>query len=147
MDVGLIGLGRMGTGIAKSLLRAGHRVTVYNRTRERAEPAEDIHRFGKMAVEKFDDDEIEQNLGDALQAVVRSAVWASVVGDGNFRHLGPHPACENRNEAVHLAVEPHALDHVSSVGFERASVVMQLDAGETRDQMIGDNRGPAPRER
>jgi 3-hydroxyisobutyrate dehydrogenase-like beta-hydroxyacid dehydrogenase len=37
MDVGLIGLGRMGTGIAKSLLRAGHGVTVYNRTRERAE--------------------------------------------------------------------------------------------------------------
>src|SRR5258707_15736266 len=37
MDVGLIGLGRMGMGIAKSLLRAGHRVTVYNRTRERAE--------------------------------------------------------------------------------------------------------------
>jgi 3-hydroxyisobutyrate dehydrogenase-like beta-hydroxyacid dehydrogenase len=37
MDVGLIGLGQMGTGIAKSLLRGGHRVTVYNRTRERAE--------------------------------------------------------------------------------------------------------------
>jgi 3-hydroxyisobutyrate dehydrogenase-like beta-hydroxyacid dehydrogenase len=37
MDVGLIGLGSMGTGIAKSLLRAGHRLTVYNRTRERAE--------------------------------------------------------------------------------------------------------------
>jgi 3-hydroxyisobutyrate dehydrogenase-like beta-hydroxyacid dehydrogenase len=37
MDVGLIGLGKMGTGIAKSLLRAGHRVTLYNRTRERAE--------------------------------------------------------------------------------------------------------------
>lgn len=37
MDVGLIGLGRMGAGIAKSLLRAGHRVTVYNRTRERAD--------------------------------------------------------------------------------------------------------------
>src|SRR3981081_1744245 len=37
MDVGLIGLGRMGTGIAKSLLRAGHHVTLYNRTRERAE--------------------------------------------------------------------------------------------------------------
>lgn len=37
MDAGLIGLGRMGTGIAKSLLRAGHQVTVYNRTREKAE--------------------------------------------------------------------------------------------------------------
>jgi 3-hydroxyisobutyrate dehydrogenase-like beta-hydroxyacid dehydrogenase len=37
MEVGLIGLGNMGSGIAKSLLRAGHRVTVYNRTRARAE--------------------------------------------------------------------------------------------------------------
>lgn len=37
MDIGLIGLGRMGTGIAKSVLRAGHRLTVYNRTREKAE--------------------------------------------------------------------------------------------------------------
>ncbi len=37
MEVGLIGLGRMGAGIAKSLLRAGHRLTVFNRTRERAE--------------------------------------------------------------------------------------------------------------
>jgi 3-hydroxyisobutyrate dehydrogenase-like beta-hydroxyacid dehydrogenase len=37
MDAGLIGLGKMGSGIAKSLLRAGHRVTVYNRTHLRAD--------------------------------------------------------------------------------------------------------------
>jgi 3-hydroxyisobutyrate dehydrogenase-like beta-hydroxyacid dehydrogenase len=37
MEVALIGLGKMGTGIAKSLLRAGHRVTVFNRTPSRAE--------------------------------------------------------------------------------------------------------------
>jgi 3-hydroxyisobutyrate dehydrogenase-like beta-hydroxyacid dehydrogenase len=37
MEIGLIGLGNMGSGIAKSLLRAGHRLTVYNRTRSRAE--------------------------------------------------------------------------------------------------------------
>jgi 3-hydroxyisobutyrate dehydrogenase-like beta-hydroxyacid dehydrogenase len=37
MQIGLIGVGSMGAGIAKSLLRAGHRVTVYNRTRSRAE--------------------------------------------------------------------------------------------------------------
>jgi 3-hydroxyisobutyrate dehydrogenase-like beta-hydroxyacid dehydrogenase len=37
MDVGLIGLGGMGTGIAKSLLRGGHHVMVFNRTRARAE--------------------------------------------------------------------------------------------------------------
>jgi 3-hydroxyisobutyrate dehydrogenase-like beta-hydroxyacid dehydrogenase len=37
MNTALIGLGNMGTGIAKSLLRAGHHVTVYNRTRSKAE--------------------------------------------------------------------------------------------------------------
>jgi 3-hydroxyisobutyrate dehydrogenase-like beta-hydroxyacid dehydrogenase len=38
MDAALVGIGRMGSGIAKSLLRAGHRIVVYNRTRERVEP-------------------------------------------------------------------------------------------------------------
>src|SRR5512137_2958437 len=37
MEVGFIGLGKMGTGIAKRLLRAGHNVRVYNRTRSRSE--------------------------------------------------------------------------------------------------------------
>jgi 3-hydroxyisobutyrate dehydrogenase-like beta-hydroxyacid dehydrogenase len=37
MDVGVVGVGPMGGAMARCLLRAGHRVTVYNRTRERAE--------------------------------------------------------------------------------------------------------------
>jgi 3-hydroxyisobutyrate dehydrogenase-like beta-hydroxyacid dehydrogenase len=37
MQVGLIGLGNMGSGIAKSLLRAGHQLNVFNRTPARAE--------------------------------------------------------------------------------------------------------------
>jgi hypothetical protein len=38
MKVGLIGLGQMGSGLAASLVKAGHEVTVYDRTRARAEP-------------------------------------------------------------------------------------------------------------
>ena len=37
MKVGFIGLGNMGLPMARNLLKAGHEVTVYNRTRERAE--------------------------------------------------------------------------------------------------------------
>jgi 3-hydroxyisobutyrate dehydrogenase-like beta-hydroxyacid dehydrogenase len=37
MKLGLIGLGKMGTGMAKSWLRAGHQLIVYNRTRDKAE--------------------------------------------------------------------------------------------------------------
>ena len=38
MKVGFIGLGHMGAGMAANLLKAGHEVAVYNRTRARAEP-------------------------------------------------------------------------------------------------------------
>jgi 3-hydroxyisobutyrate dehydrogenase-like beta-hydroxyacid dehydrogenase len=38
MKVGFIGLGQMGAGMATSLIRAGHELTVYNRTREKAQP-------------------------------------------------------------------------------------------------------------
>jgi len=37
MDLGFIGLGHMGHAMARNLLKTGHRVTVYNRTRSRAE--------------------------------------------------------------------------------------------------------------
>jgi 3-hydroxyisobutyrate dehydrogenase-like beta-hydroxyacid dehydrogenase len=35
LSVTCIGLGRIGSGIAQSILRAGHRLTVYNRTPEK----------------------------------------------------------------------------------------------------------------
>ncbi|OBH32953.1 6-phosphogluconate dehydrogenase [Mycobacterium sp. E1715] len=37
MDIGFIGLGKMGQGMATNLVQAGHRVTVYNRSPEKAE--------------------------------------------------------------------------------------------------------------
>ena len=38
MKVGFVGLGQMGSGMAASLLKAGHEVIVYNRTGAKAEP-------------------------------------------------------------------------------------------------------------
>jgi NAD binding domain of 6-phosphogluconate dehydrogenase len=37
MHIGFIGLGQMGAGMAANLVKAGHDVTVYNRTRAKAE--------------------------------------------------------------------------------------------------------------
>ena len=37
MNIGFIGIGRMAVGMVKNLLEAGHTVSVYNRTREKAE--------------------------------------------------------------------------------------------------------------
>ena len=38
MKIGFIGLGQMGAGIAASLIRAGHELTVYNRSRAKIQP-------------------------------------------------------------------------------------------------------------
>ena len=37
MKIGFIGLGNMGSGMAANLLKAGHEVTVYNRTAAKAQ--------------------------------------------------------------------------------------------------------------
>ena len=37
MNVGFIGLGHMGAAMARNLLKAGHRVVVYNRSRGKAQ--------------------------------------------------------------------------------------------------------------
>ncbi|WP_367341759.1 NAD(P)-dependent oxidoreductase [Limosilactobacillus sp.] len=41
MNIGFIGTGVMGTGIINNLLKAGHQVTVYNRTKAHAQPVID----------------------------------------------------------------------------------------------------------
>jgi 3-hydroxyisobutyrate dehydrogenase-like beta-hydroxyacid dehydrogenase len=42
MKVGFIGIGKMGAGMAASLLKTGHEVTVYNRTAEKARALEPL---------------------------------------------------------------------------------------------------------
>ncbi|WP_258367401.1 NAD(P)-dependent oxidoreductase [Curtobacterium sp. MCBD17_008] len=92
--VSVLGTGAMGAGVAQSLLRAGHDVTVWNRTTERARPLADL---GATVVAEVTDavadaqvvlltlfdtdavvDVLEQAAGDAPQ----DAVWvqASTIG-------------------------------------------------------------------
>ena len=78
MDVGFIGLGQMGAAIALNLVKAGHRVVVYNRTRAKAET---------LASQGA---EIAESVADACRRPVvitmladDSAVEAAFFGDGN----------------------------------------------------------------
>ncbi|MFJ4294982.1 NAD(P)-dependent oxidoreductase [Curtobacterium sp. NPDC089689] len=90
----VLGTGAMGAGVAGSLVRAGHEVTVWNRTRERAEPlasqgatvasepAEAVEHAEVVLLTLFDTDAVvdvlEQVAGDAPEG----AVWvqASTIG-------------------------------------------------------------------
>jgi 3-hydroxyisobutyrate dehydrogenase-like beta-hydroxyacid dehydrogenase len=76
MKVGVIGLGNMGSGIAASLLRAGHEVTVYNRTPSKAQTLvkQGAHLAAKVA---------DACRGDAVVTMLAddSAVESVVFGD------------------------------------------------------------------
>jgi 3-hydroxyisobutyrate dehydrogenase-like beta-hydroxyacid dehydrogenase len=78
MDVGFIGLGQMGSAIALNLVKAGHRVVVYNRTRAKAEA---------LAAQGA---EIAESVAEACRRPVLmtmladdAAVESVVFGDGN----------------------------------------------------------------
>ena len=81
MKLAFIGVGRMGAGMARNLLRAGHELTVYNRTREKAEP---LARDGAIVAESpaaavRDCDAVHTMLSDdrAVEEVV-DAFWAAL---------------------------------------------------------------------
>ena len=96
----VLGTGLMGSGMARSLLRAGHEVRAWNRTRDKAAPlAEDGATVVDSAAEAvtgadavltmlFDADAVAATLADALPAFGSDTVWVqtSTVGiDGTDR--------------------------------------------------------------
>lgn len=93
MNLGFIGLGNMGSAIARNLLRAGHKLTVYNRTRNRAEalksegakvagsPAEASANAEVLITMLADDNAVETVIfepGNAIQALRAGAVHVSM---------------------------------------------------------------------
>ena len=73
MKVGFIGLGQMGTGIATNLIKAGHEVTVYNRTRAKAEALAALGaKVGATVAEACTADAVFTMLADdqAVEAIV-----------------------------------------------------------------------------
>jgi 3-hydroxyisobutyrate dehydrogenase-like beta-hydroxyacid dehydrogenase len=92
MDVGFVGLGHMGAPMALNLLKAGHRVTVYNRTRSRADA---LAAKGAQVADRVAD----ACRGDALITMLSddAAVEAVVFGDaGALASLRPN--------AIHMSM-------------------------------------------
>jgi 3-hydroxyisobutyrate dehydrogenase-like beta-hydroxyacid dehydrogenase len=87
MNVGFIGLGHMGSGMAANLVKAGHTVTVYNRTKGRTEP---LVALGAKAAKNL----AEACKGDAVFTMLANddAVKSVVYGDTrtSSQECNPH---------------------------------------------------------
>ena len=95
MDVGVIGLGRMGRGMAASLVRAGHRVRVWNRSAGAADGLDGVVPVASAA-EAFAGDAAITMLADdaalrarALENEAQSRAPAPSAGRGAAGAPGP----------------------------------------------------------
>jgi 3-hydroxyisobutyrate dehydrogenase-like beta-hydroxyacid dehydrogenase len=87
MDAGVVGLGQMGCAIARRLIQAKHRVTVYNRTRGRAEQ---LRSSGAIIA----DSPAAASTGDAVITMLAddAAVLAMALGkDGVLQGMHENP--------------------------------------------------------
>jgi 3-hydroxyisobutyrate dehydrogenase-like beta-hydroxyacid dehydrogenase len=126
MDVGVIGLGGMGSGMAKALMKAGHRVRVWNRTPAKADalvadgavraetPA---HAFGgEAAISMLADDR-------AVREIILDT-GALEQAPGGFVHLSASTI------SVELAQELEAVHARFGVGFLSTPVFGRPDLAE-----------------
>ena len=104
MDIGFIGLGHMGSGMVRCLLKAGHRLKVYNRSRDKAEK---LAAEGAVVVDRPGD----ACRGDAVITMLADdgAVEGVTFGEGNIlASLG--------QKTVHLSMSTISValsDHLS----------------------------------
>lgn len=134
MNVAFVGLGKMGSGMARNLLRAGYQVTVYNRTRSKADPlAADGARVADSLADAVRDCEAVVTMladDDAVeQAVFGDGGLASVMKPGTI-HISSSTI--STNLARRLAAE-HARRGQS---YLSAPVFGRPDAAESKNLLV-----------
>ena len=110
MKVGFIGLGHMGSGMAASLIKAGHDVTVYNRTSSKAD---DLVRKGAVGASRI----AEACAGDAVITMLANdaAVEDVVYGDQGLRASLREGAVHISSSTVSVALsERLSVDHAAA---------------------------------
>lgn len=111
MRIGLIGLGQMGTGIAANLLKAGHELTVYNRTRAKAEA------FASEGA-KVADHIADACRGDAVITMLSNddAVESAVYGDGGVLASLPKGATHVSSSTISVALSKRLAEQHAARG-------------------------------
>ncbi len=100
MKVGFVGLGNMGSGIARNLIKAGHTLTVYNRTKSRAE---DLLPLGARVAETPGDAASDAEVVMTMLAEDH-ALEAVVLGPGNILESLPSGAVHVGMSTISVAL-------------------------------------------
>ena len=133
MKVGFIGLGRMGAGMAARLLKAGHEVTVYNRTPAKAEAL--VARGAKAAGDVSD-----ACRGDAVITMLAddTAVESVVFGEGGILDRLPDGAIHVSSSTISVALSDRLAQEHAAAGqrYVAAPVFGRPDAAAAGELFV-----------
>ena len=129
MQVGFVGLGKMGSGMARSLLRAGAELVVWNRS---PGPAEELEREGARRAK------------DVVEVCQAEVVVTMLATDASIREtiVGNHVLRQARSGALHVVCSTISVDfadalerahRVHRVAFVSAPVLGRPDVAEAGD--------------
>jgi 3-hydroxyisobutyrate dehydrogenase-like beta-hydroxyacid dehydrogenase len=114
--LGWIGVGRMGAVLAKRLLEAGHQLSVYNRTREKAEPLAEL---GATVV------------GVPAELADRDIVFTMVAGSADVEEVvsGPDGLLSRAGKAPRVIVDsttisPRKAEEIRAAAKERGTAML-----------------------
>jgi 3-hydroxyisobutyrate dehydrogenase-like beta-hydroxyacid dehydrogenase len=128
MKIAFVGLGNMGAPMARNLLRAGHEVTVYNRTREKAEQlTSDGARLAGSASEAVAGCEAAISM-----LADDTAVRGTVFGHDGFIQKLPAGAIHISSSTISVELSKHLAEYHSRFGqgYVAAPVLGRPDAAE-----------------
>ncbi|MCC0808452.1 NAD(P)-dependent oxidoreductase [Methylobacterium sp. W2] len=124
MDVGVIGLGRMGRGMVQSLVRGGHRVRVWNRTASAAGGLDGVT-VVRNAADAF--------AGDAaITMLADDAALRSVIVEGGLLDSGTRPGLHLSMSTISVALarELTAIHERAGVPYIAAPVFGRPDVAQ-----------------
>jgi 3-hydroxyisobutyrate dehydrogenase-like beta-hydroxyacid dehydrogenase len=134
MKIAFIGLGRMGIGMARNLIRAGHTVAVYNRTREKAEAL--AAKGARVASSPAD----ASRTAEVVMTMVADdhAVEEVVFGDEGIASAMPEDSIHVSHSTISTALArrlsaEHAL---RSQGYVSAPVFGRPEAADTKNLLV-----------
>lgn len=118
-----------------------------SKDKQQSPAAEEMNRAVKIAIKEVNNEKIEEDAEGAGQTILTPAGGAGRVVNGNFGDFCASPGSVGGEEAVHFAKEREIGNNLFFVGLEGATVVMERNAGDKRDDFISDERGEAAGER
>jgi 3-hydroxyisobutyrate dehydrogenase-like beta-hydroxyacid dehydrogenase len=133
MNVGFIGLGHMGHGMAANLIKAGHQVTVYNRTPGKAG---DLEALGAQVASSV----AEACRGEAVMTMLSNdqAVEDVVFGKGGILDSLPQGAIHISSSTISVALSDRLADAHRDAGqrYVAATVLGRPEAAAARELFV-----------